>query len=170
MFTEQEMQIANATSRSRGAVGMNAIVPRHVRGYLNNYCQKEKTMILDFGAGKEAIHAQALLHEGWMVTAYEFGKNVDPRYHNELALMQEYDIVYASNVLNVQVNFAMARKTIDLIHSVLKEDGIFFANYPASPRKSDITTGEMVQLLSEKFSRIVRIDGSRHAPLWTCYK
>lgn len=170
MFTEQEMQIANATSRSRGAVGTNAIVPRHVRGYLQDHCQKEKTMILDFGAGKEAIHAQALLREGWMVTAYEFGKNVDPRYHNELALMQEYDIVYASNVLNVQVSFAMARKTIDLIHSVLKEDGIFFANYPTSPRKGGITTGDMVQLLSEKFSRIVRIDGSRHAPLWVCYK
>ena len=169
MFRQADIQIANSTSRGKGFIGRNALVPRVVDTMLENYGNKD-TMLLDFGAGKEALHARALLEQGWACTAYEFGDNVDIRYHNELALMQQYDIVYASNVLNVQSCAAMARHTISQLFEVVKEDGILVANYPNSPRKSDIKTKEMVQLLLERFDRVERIAGTTSAPCWTIYK
>jgi len=170
MFAQEDIQVANATSRANGAVGKNAITPRYVREHIALFYDKEDTMVLDFGAGKAAAHAQAMLADGFMVTAYEFGENIDPRVHNELALMQTYHIVYASNVLNVQSGFAMARATIKQIADVVKEDGKFFANYPATPRKSDMTPKEMVQLLLEQFEFVFRVGGTASAPLWMCVK
>jgi hypothetical protein len=170
MFAQEDIQVANKTSRANGAVGAKAIVPRHVRGFIESFYNKETTTVLDFGAGKTAAHAQALLADGWMVTAYEFGDNIDPRVHNELALMQTYDIVYASNVLNVQSNVEMARATIKQIVSVVKKSGHFFANFPSSPRKSDITSDEMADLLKEQFGAVYQVGGTKSAPLWTCFK
>jgi hypothetical protein len=170
MFNQEDITVANKTSRNNGAVGRGAITPRWVRNWVNAVYEKADTMILDFGAGKAAAHAQAMLADGFMCTAYEFGDNVDKRFHNELALMQKYHIVYASNVLNVQSGFAMTRETLKQIADVLLDDGDFIANYPASPRKSDMTTGEMAQLLSEQFSTVSRVGGTPSAPLWLCGK
>ncbi len=169
MFRQADIETANSTSRAKGFIGRNALVPRVVNVMLENYGNKD-TMLLDFGAGKEALHARALQEQGWACTAYEFGANVDARYHNDLALMQQYDIVYASNVLNVQTCFAMARHTISQLFEVVKEDGILVANYPNSPRKSDIKTKEMEQLLQERFDRIERVAGTGSAPCWVIYK
>jgi len=170
MFAQTDIEVANKTSRANGAVGKNAITPRFVREHVELFFDKEDTMILDFGAGKAAAHAQAMLADGFMVTAYEFGENIDPRVHNELALMQTYHIVYASNVLNVQSGFDMARATIKQVADVVKEDGKFFANFPSSPRKSDITPKEMLRLLLEQFFFVSRVGGTASAPLWMCEK
>lgn len=168
MFNQEDIAVANATSRTNGAVGANAIVPRKVREWLGH--PDGETMVLDFGAGKHAAHAQAMLEDGHLVTAHEFGDNVDPRVHNELALMQMYDVAYASNVLNVQSSAAMARATIKQVADVVKEGGVFFANFPASPRKADIKPSQMVDLLLEQFSSVTRVGGSSSAPLWKCEK
>lgn len=170
MFAQEDIVVANKTSRANGAIGKNAITPRYVREHIELFFDKEDTMVLDFGAGKAAAHAQAMLADGFMVTAYEFGENIDPRVHNELALMQTYHIVYASNVLNVQSGFAMARATIKQVADVVKKDGKFFANFPSSPRKSDMTPKEMVQLLLEQFDTVERVGGTASAPLWVCGK
>lgn len=106
----------------------------------------------------------------FLITAYEFGKNINPEIHDEFALKKTYNIVYASNVLNVQSGFAMARKTIKQIFNVVKKDGKFFANFPTSPRKSDIKTKEMLQLLLEQFNTVINVGGSSSAPLWMCEK
>jgi len=169
MFNQADIETANATSRGKGFIGRNAVVPRAVRAMLDSQYNTE-VMILDFGAGKEALHARALQEDGWACTAYEFGNNVDVRYHNELALMQQYDIVYASNVLNVQTCATMARHTISQIYDAVKEAGMFIANYPKSPRKSDITPKEMEQLLLERFKMVERVAGSAAAPCWVINK
>lgn len=169
MFNKVDIEVANKTSRNNGAVGKNAIVPRKVREYLEMYCS-EATRILDFGAGKTAAHAMALQEDGWAVTAHEFGGNIDPRFHNELALTQIYHVVYASNVLNVQSGIAMTCATISQIANVVIEEGVFFANYPQSPRKSNITVNEMEELLLEQFDTILRVGGTASAPLWMCEK
>lgn len=168
MFNQTDIEVANKTSRANGAVGRNAIVPRKVREWLGH--PNDDVMILDFGAGKHAVHAQALLEDGYNVLAYEFGNNVDPRVHCELALMSKYDVVYASNVLNVQSGFSMAQKTIKQVVDVLKEDGVFFANFPASPRKSDIKPKAMRDLLFVFFESVERVGGTTSAPLWMCTK
>lgn len=51
-FSPEELEIANKTSRSLGAVGLKAIVPKYI---LANAKKSDK--ILDFGAGKDAQHA-----------------------------------------------------------------------------------------------------------------
>lgn len=169
MFKSEDVKTANATSRGKGFIGRGAVVPRAVREHLERCHRKQDTMILDFGAGKTANHARELSADGWMVTAYEFGDNVDVRYHNELALMQEYDVIYASNVLNVQSNTNMAQTTIKQMADVIKEGGRLFANYPPDPRKSDITTGVMSMFLAIEFRMVINL-GTNSKPLWCCTK
>jgi len=171
MFNQSEIETANKTSRANGAVGANAIVPKFVLKHLELFFDKKYTTILDFGAGKQAMHTKMFQADGWACTAYEFGNNVDIRYHNELALKQQYDIVFASNVLNVQGSADMARQTIEQLANVM-EQGVSkaFLNYPASPRKSDLTTLEMKLLLLEQFSEVIQVGGGKNASLWMCIK
>ncbi len=170
MFNPEDIGVANKTSRANGAVGSRAITPRYVREHLELFYDKETTTILDFGAGKAAAHARDLQADGWAVIAHEFGDNIDVRYHCELALMQKYDVVYASNVLNVQSGFGMIRASLFQVEEVLKQDGVFFANFPASPRKLQITVEQMEVMLLEHFSIVNRVGGTKSAPLWICTK
>ncbi len=170
MFSRAEIEAANKTSRASSAIGHNAITPRYVREHVEMFYDKETTTILDFGAGKTAYHARIMLADGFLITAHEFGKNINSCFHNELALSQNYHIVYASNVLNVQSGSEMIRETIRQVVNVLKDDGKFFANYPASPRKSNITPKEMMTLLLERFEEVTRVGGTTSAPLWCCVK
>ncbi len=170
MFNQKDVEVANKTSRNSPAIGGKAIVPKYVREHLELFCEPEDTLILDFGAGKTAAHARALLNDGWYCTAHEFGANVDNRYHNPLALSHDYHIVYASNVLNVQSSERMARETIKQIADTLKDGGCFFTNYPRDPCKSCLHPDEMADLLFEQFTIIKRIGGSAQAPLWMCTK
>ncbi len=54
-FSEEEMMIANKTSTGSGSISPNAIVPR----FVSKSIDISKT-ILDFGSGKDAIHAEKL--------------------------------------------------------------------------------------------------------------
>ena len=77
MFTMEEIKIANATSRSNGASAKNkdgsirAIVPRYVAEHIN-----KEDSILDFGAGKGAVHTKWLREQGFNAVAYDFGDNL----------------------------------------------------------------------------------------------
>jgi hypothetical protein len=170
-FHNADVAVANATSRTNGAVGANAIVPRKVREYLAEFGDKKSTMILDFGSGKHAAHALALVAEGWFVQAHEFGDNYNPSLHYQHALTSKYNVVYASNVLNVQSHLPMMAMTIRQIADVLDEGGVFIANYPQSPRKSSLTPADVVELLEEQFETVTRMKGTTaSAPVWLCYK
>ena len=68
MFSMEEVKIANATSRSGGASAINkdgsirAIVPKYVAEHIN-----KEDSLLDFGAGKGAVHTKWLREEGFNV-------------------------------------------------------------------------------------------------------
>jgi SAM-dependent methyltransferase len=148
-FLPDELEIANRTSRSLGAVGAKALVPRVVRDWL-----QPTDRVLDFGAGKDAAHAVRLKDEGFDVTAHEFGKNQQPGLHDPNALQAgPYDVVYASNVLNVQSNVKMLTRTLLQIRRALKPGGIFIGNFPKQPRKmgNDFSPADMAAKLSEVF-------------------
>ena len=167
MATAEEITIANKTSRNSAAIGANAITPKMVRKYIeDNSLDKDETLILDFGAGKAAAHAQKFVEDGYQCLAYEFGDNVDPRVHCELALLNKYDIIYASNVINVQSSFPMLHETLIHVKQSLKPDGVLFANYPLSPRKKDITGAKMHAKMREYFDNVIRVGGTNQAPLW----
>ena len=172
MFTEMEIKIANATSRSNGASAKNkdgsirAIVPRYVA---ENIYKNES--ILDFGAGKGAVHTKWLREEGFKVTAYDFGENCIEGLHDKNALQKQYDVVMASNVLNVCSSQQMLETTLSQISKSLKVGGVFVCNYPASPRKLDWRVEDVACMIRSYIgSDMERVGGSYSAPLWVVRK
>ena len=158
---KQEILRANISSRSMGAIGAKAIAPR----YVEKIATKENS-ILDYGAGKDAIHTLRLREKGYNVVAYEFGDNIIEGLHSRSALINRYDIVFASNVLNVQSGIAMLITTLYQISNVLKDGGIAVFNYPRSPRYLDISSIELIKIITEVFGRApCMVGGTRSAPL-----
>lgn len=159
-FKSEDILVANATSRNTGAVGAKALVPRMVA-----QLAAPEDRILDFGAGKDAAHAARLRADNNLnVTAWEFGSNFNPELHDRLALSKKYDIVYASNVINVQNSVQMLRDTLRQIHNTLKPGGIFIGNLPFEPRKNawsftkDVTlTGTPEEKTAAKQDDIVKL-------------
>ena len=136
----------------------------------NQHKGKDGTSILDFGAGRTALHAQAMVADGYMVLAHEFGDNVDPKVHCQLALCNKYNVVYASNVLNVQSDEAMLVETIKQVKKCMKYGGVFFANFPLEPRKMDMNAGQLQELLQQHFSSAVIVGGKKNAPVFLMEK
>ena len=172
MFTEMEIKIANSTSRSNGASAKNkdgsirAIVPRYVAENVD-----KDECILDFGAGKGAVHTKWLRDEGFNVTAYDFGENCIEGLHDKNALCRQYDVVMASNVLNVCSSQQMLEETLRQIRQSLKVGGVFVCNYPASPRKLAWRADDVARMVRSYIGRdIERVGGSASAPLWVIRK
>lgn len=172
MFLAEEIKIANATSRSGGASAINkdgsirAIVPR----YVSEHMSKENSM-LDFGAGKGAVHTKWLREEGFNVTAYDFGDNVVEGLHDKDALSKQYKMIMASNVLNVSSSLDMLLETLHQIDNSLEPGGVFICNYPASPRKMELTANDLKEIIQSIFNgRIERVGGTSSAPLWKVQK
>jgi len=153
-YTSNEIRIANMTSRTspnkKSGAGTEAITPRIVRKYA-----KKTDAILDFGSGKYPKYTIDLKNEGYKnVTAYEFGDNINPLWHDENALDKKYNIVFASNVLNVQSTENMLDNTLYDISRVLKSGGLFIANYPSKPRKMNMTNKKLENELNKYFKNI----------------
>jgi len=166
MATSEQIIVANKTSRHSPAVGAKALTPKTTREYLENNFPNKDAEILDFGAGKGAMHAQAFVNDGWNCLAHEFGDNINPRVHCELSLLNKYDVVYASNVLNVQGDEVMLRETLQQVKAVMKVGAVFFANYPLDPRKSGLTTQEVCDIIQEEFAFCMWVGGKKNAPVW----
>lgn len=172
MFNEMEIKIANATSRSGGASAINkdgsirAIVPKYVAEHIN-----KEDSVLDFGAGKGAVHTKWLREEGFNVTAYDFGENCIEGLHDKNALQKQYKVIMASNVLNVNSSMSMLLETLRQIDNSLESGGEFICNYPASPRKMELTASDLKEILQSIFKgRIERVGGTSSAPLWKVQK
>lgn len=172
MFNAMEIKIANATSRSGGASAINkdgsirAIVPRYVAEHIN-----KEDSVLDFGAGKGAVHTKWLREEGFNVTAYDFGDNCIEGLHDKNALQKQYTVIMCSNVLNVQSSLDMLLETLHQIDNSLEPGGKFVCNYPASPRKTLLAASDLKEILQSIFKgKIERVGGTSSAPLWRVQK
>jgi len=173
MFTNDEIRIANATSRTNGASAKNkdgsvrAVVPKYVAQYIN---KEEK--LLDFGAGRDAVHTKWLRELGFNITAYDFGDNVIEGLHDKDALSKKYSVIMASNVLNVQSSMNMLWGTLRQINDSLEYGGKFVCNYPSSPRKMELLTARSLEHILKSFfnGNIERVGGSSSAPLWVVRK
>lgn len=172
-FDPEAVRIANATSRSGGAIGEHAIVPRLVAELATTGEAGGKGLkILDFGAGKDALHAKMLRERGLDVTAHDFGGNVKDGIHDPAALSKAHDLVYASNVLNVQSSPAMLRTTIGQMWNATAPGGRVIANLPFSPRKFEGLNPALVeQVLKEQgFTSVTRIGGSPREPVYSAIR
>jgi hypothetical protein len=165
-FNKDEIEKANKSSRSRGAVGSS---PLGFRWVLNNVDKSRS--ILDFGAGRDASQTLALLDAGFMnVTAYEFGRNLK-KWHDPHALNRTYQVVMANNVLNVQSSDSMLTGTLNQINSTMGPGSILICNFPQSPRYYEgFTVEDMYNKLKTFFSSIERVGGEAKYPLWKCTK
>ena len=176
-MNQEQIAVANRTSRNMGAVGAKALVPRYVRRWFGDL---QGVTVLDFGAGKHAAHALAMRHaygcekgvHGWTVDAYEFGANVVEGVHltepEARAKVGFYSVVYASNVLNVQGSYSMLGETVRRAREFMRWQGRFICNYPASPRKSDMTAADVEAVLELYFTTVCRVGGTNSAPVWSC--
>lgn len=163
--TKEQIKRANATARSRGAVGGKALTPRWV---LEN--APKDASILDFGSGDNPIHTYALRNAGFgNVTAYDFGDNLVEGVHDPLALSRKYDVVMASNVINVQSDEAMARSTMEELKQATAPGGEVIMNFPKEPRHlpEDLrSTRNMYNLIREYFPNVRRVSGTKDSPVW----
>lgn len=174
MYKTEEIKIANATSRSGGASAINkdgsirAVVPRYVAEHIS----KDET-ILDFGAGKGALHTLWLREQGFDCVAYDFGDNVVEGLHDKDALSKQYKVIMASNVLNVQSSKQMLIETLQQMYNSLAPGGKLICNYPANPRKIEFfnATSMLLAIRSVfKDCRVYQVGGSGSAPLWRISK
>ena len=168
MFSAEEIRIANATSRSNGASARNkdgsirAIVPKYVAEHID-----KNDSILDYGAGKEAVHTKWPKEKGFNVVAYDFGSNSIEGVHDQNALQRKYKVVMASNVLNVSSSLGMLITTLKQIHNSLENGGIFICNYPATPRKMPWLKAKDIQDIIESTFKcdVDVVGGTPSAPL-----
>ena len=169
MFTQEEIKIANATYRSKGSSvfdkdgNVRSIVARFVASSIS----KDKK-ILDFGCGSEFIQGKYLRDLGFDVSGWDFGNN-KPKECVEKP-EQVYDVVYASNVLNVISSRQMLMETLEQIRDCLNDGGMFIANYPQSPRKMNMSNEELRIIIQNKLGGIGRRISGTSCPMWIITK
>ena len=89
---------------------------------------------------------------------------------DKFALNRQYDIVFASNVLNVQSSLQMLFETLNQIKLVMENNGEFVCNYPQSPRKMDLKETDIEEILLSMFASVERVGGTKSAPVWRVKK
>lgn len=165
-MSPESIQIANKTSRSAGAVSAKAVVPRYVASIAS-----PNLAILDFGAGKDAVHTKRLRSNGLNVTAHDFGGNFNGEVHDGAALLRQYDLVFASNVINTLDNPNAVWETFTSLWEAVKLGGRLILNYPESPRKLPVSENEMKELFGVVTGRtLTRVGGTARAPIWEVSK
>lgn len=118
----------------------NSTVYSFMKDFLKNF----SGTVLDYGAGRKAIFAKKL-SEIHPVDAYDIGENFNEN-HVELT---PHDVIYASNVLNVQ-------ETPEMLDATLREIrancSMFIFNYPQAPRVMGMSKEDMLIKVSEYFT------------------
>lgn len=159
--SQEHIDIARRTARSAGAVGARAVVPRYVASIV-----KRGDAVLNFGAGipdratGKYIHSEMLRAKGADVDEYDFNQT----YHTNLR--DEYDIVFASNVMNVQSSLKMMEETMLEMRYFLKTGGLAIFNYPKSPRKSDLSVEDVARTATHIFGgSVYRVGGTKSEPI-----
>lgn len=131
-LTEDEVTAVNRTARNWADTCVYRAF-RHRAAFMSMLTKG--ATVLDFGSGKLGHHLHRIRDMDINITGYDIGENFDPKIHDEDALDKRYDVVLASNVLNVQPQISALQLTLYEIQSATKLDGILIFNYPAEPRK-----------------------------------
>ncbi len=167
-LTPDEVAATNRTCRTNQS-GNTWGDASKVHEYLRDNFSPDDGVVLDFGAGNPPTHGQKLRDEGWDVEFHEHGDNFDPEVHAENALSNEYDIVIASKVLNVQPNPEALDATAQQMADTVKQDGVLVANYP-EPHKCEqdgkpLTIDEVKEILGRHFTSVERAKGTSSSPI-----
>lgn len=162
-LTKKQIEDMKNTCRTKGAVGKNAVVPKWILENVDKGCK-----ILDFGAGKEAIHAQMLKEAGFgFVFAYDYNFNPDKHISYDSVADTSWDVIFLSNVLNVQPSISELMYVVSRMCEYLRTGGQFICNFPKEPRKNNATFQTVKNILEDYFSR-VETDTKKH--MFICTK
>jgi hypothetical protein len=127
---------------------------------------KKSDNILDYGAGKDAFGTKYLRDKGFNVIAHEIGANRVDGLHDPDALRMRYDVVFASNVFNIQPKYTDILDVIMEVQSLMVKGGKFICNLP-KPVKSNINVDALSAVLRLGFSGgITKVKNS--SPTWVC--
>jgi len=149
-ITDENKMVAQKTARSSGAVGKNSIVSRVVLSLTTN-----KDKILDYGAGK-GQDVEKLKEDGRNVMGYDFTYMYPFIPDLNLVKPEFFNVIYSSNVLNVLSTTNDIYATLTEVCKYLKEDGLYIANYPSSPRKcSELTEKYLRSILRSMFYTVI---------------
>lgn len=166
-YDEEKIKIANKTARASGASALNkdGSIRSVVGRYILDNVSKDAS-ILDFGSGPAAVQTLALRDAGFKnVSAYDFGVNTRDGIQDPDALNKKYDVVFASNVLNVSSDEEMLRETLRDIKKAAKNEIVF--NYPSSPRKSGLNAQEVKDIIIDEYEvEPELVSGTKSAPVW----
>jgi hypothetical protein len=153
-----------------GAVGPNAILPRYIEK-----TTPKSARILDFGSGKNAIHTAYLKSKGFTsVFAFDIGENYNPKLHKKNALNYSYDVLFASNVLNIQPSKEQLLETFETLETLETLETIFKTaakrfvfNYPQKPRYMSLPTTEIANYIHNVFGAYPKLkNNSPQTPIW----
>jgi hypothetical protein len=127
--------------------GKGPLIPRWVYNYVDS---QEDLHILDFGAGAGAVQVAALRELGYKIDGYEWppepGDNskrskqyyasVEAGLLNPKALDQGWDMILASNVMNVQRSWGCFHVTMEDLKDLLdgRPHAEFVTNLASEPR------------------------------------
>ena len=110
------------------------------------------------------------MNNGFDVVAYDLWCGEGDELLNKYALDRQYDVVFASNVINVQSSMEMLRETLTQIYKATKYGGEFICNYPSSPRKMNMTTDGIARIIKEAFGNVENVGGTKSSPIWRIRK
>lgn len=158
-----------ATARAGGAVGKNAVLPTLVLGEVLDLDPDTRVRVLDFGAGPNRRHVEDLNRNFESVgsRARAFGYDLgDPRQ----ILTESWDIVYASNVLNVQETSEDLFSTLQDLWIAQNDDAELYVNYPKEPRKMGMTAAQMRNCLELFGWQVERVKPQSKTTVWKLTK
>jgi hypothetical protein len=150
------------------------ILPKYIFDKFDH--MKERISVLDFGAGKDAYGTSMLREHGFDVTAYDIGKNSIEGTHDTFALSKKYEVIFASNVLNIQTSHDDIIYVLQEIKSCMQNKYLryghshFYCNLPSGPRKCDIDNSKLYKLLIQSFGKFNVKLVSKNPSIYRCDK
>lgn len=124
----------------KGVIAKNAIVPKLVEEIINKGIIKVNN-VLDFGCGKDEYHIKLL--QGKFPNIKFEGYDLGYDYPTT----DKYDLIFASNVLNVQRTSKELSTTLQHLNRIQGSTSYLIINYPKNPRYINLTTNQIESIL-----------------------
>lgn len=143
-FDHQNQEYAKKTYRS-----WSHNTPVCYKLIFNKYIDTSAKRILDYGCGTDEKYVEQMIKLGLNAVGIDF--HIEGSRDKHLGDESLYDIIIASNVLNVMNNLLDLEGVIQEIAHHLAPQGQAIINYPVAPRKLGLSNKDLVSLLEKYF-------------------
>lgn len=137
-------EFVNKTDRS-GKFNKKLIYSKIVGEYIENH-----DFVLDYGCGKIPNKIKNVPYDvRYIRINHDIGNNVYLEPFELAGLNKAIDIIILSNVLNVQPSVEHIIEVLSDIKFMLQGKGKCIANYPVSPRHSNLSVKELFSIIEK---------------------